>query len=377
MSPCPWPQTTGLEGWLRSFLQGTWLGRNVVRAFWKILGDDAIALNKLHDHPETKKLVPWRGAFEVSNCLSIHNYPSSFFDLVRQGKIKVVIDEVQSFKEGRELLLKSGDKLEVDAVVCATGWEVANTLRFEPESLEKELGLPTVRQILKSPGSLHALSPRYLHPQPDVTSLETTRLTDIPLQTNPLGPEEEALIHRTESNLLEQYPVLQRDTSRTNHLDPALRHTQTPNTSQQPYRFHRFMVPPAFLHSHSIAFAGSLYCLGSFPLAYIQSLWISAYFDDKLSLPFEADEKVVEKVYRDTQYCVLRTAGGGYGRTAPDVVFDSLPYFDVLLRDLGLEARRKGEWWKEIVASYGPEDWRGLVAEWEMKQDQIDQKKTV
>ena len=144
MSPCPWASTTGLEGWLRSFFHGTWLGRKVVTAFWKILGDDAIALNKLHDHPETAKLVPWRGAFEVGNCLSIHNYPSNFFDLVREGRIKIVFDEVERFEAGREVLLKSGEKLTVDAVVCATGWEVGHTIRFEPEELERKLGLSTV-----------------------------------------------------------------------------------------------------------------------------------------------------------------------------------------------------------------------------------------
>jgi hypothetical protein len=148
MSPCPWARTTGLEGWVRSFLHTTWLGRKVVTAFWKILGDDAIALNKLNEHPETKKLVPWRGAFEVSNCLSIHNYPTSFFELVREGRVKVVIDEVQSLEAGREVLLKSGGKLQVDAVVCATGWQVGHTLRFEPDGLEKQLGLPTVSVAL-------------------------------------------------------------------------------------------------------------------------------------------------------------------------------------------------------------------------------------
>jgi hypothetical protein len=145
MSPCPWAQTTGLEGWLRSFFHHTWLGRKVVAAFWKILGDDAIALNKLNEHPETKKLVPWRGAFEVSTCLGIHNYPTDFFELVREGRIKVVFDEVQSFEAGSEVLLRSGDKLSVHAVVCATGWEVSNTLQFKSDGLEKKLGLPTVR----------------------------------------------------------------------------------------------------------------------------------------------------------------------------------------------------------------------------------------
>jgi hypothetical protein len=145
MSPCPWAQTTGLEGWLRSFLHTTWFGHKIVRAFWKILGDDAIALNKLNEHPETAKLVPWRGAFEVSNCLSIHNYPTNFFELVKEGRIKVMFDEVQGFEVGKDVMLKNGSRLQVDAVVCATGWEVGHTLKFAPDELEKQLGLPTVR----------------------------------------------------------------------------------------------------------------------------------------------------------------------------------------------------------------------------------------
>jgi hypothetical protein len=147
MSPCPWARTSGLEGWIRALLHRTRLGRKVVSAFWKILGDDVIALNKLHDHPATEKLVPWRGAFEVANDLSIHNYPTNFYDLVREGKIKVVIDEVERFGAGWEVLLKGGGKSieKLDAVICATGWEACNTIRWEPESLNKKLALASVR----------------------------------------------------------------------------------------------------------------------------------------------------------------------------------------------------------------------------------------
>ncbi|KAL5395157.1 hypothetical protein PMIN03_005233 [Paraphaeosphaeria minitans] len=52
------------------------------------------------------------------------------------------------------------------------------------------------------------------------------------------------------------------------------------------------------------------------------------------------------------------------------MVFDSLPYFDALLRDLGLEDKRKGtvlgckHWVAESFQSYGPKDYEGLVDEW-------------
>ncbi|KAH4048145.1 hypothetical protein HBI82_211240 [Parastagonospora nodorum] len=355
MSPCPWARTIGLEGWIRALLHRTRLGRMVVSAFWKILGDDVIALNKLHNHPETEKLVPWRGAFEVANDLSIHNYPTNFYDLVREGKIKVVIDEVERFGAGWEVLLKDGGNSieKLDAVVCATGWEACNTIRWEPESLNKKLALAS---------------------------------------TSPLDLYEAAMIQNASHSLREHFPILDRNTSRTNHPDPSLRDTRDSHPSDytsltdkhpspdpfpfpQPKRLHRFMVPPNTLQSRSLAFAGALYTLGTYPAAYIQSLWISAYFADQL--PLGSHEEVLNRTYRDSQYCALRAAGG-YGRSAPDLVWDTLPYFDVLMEDLGMGKGMFGGAGKGMFAGHGPEDWRGCVGKWEERmRDRGDRKKGV
>jgi thioredoxin reductase len=331
MSPCPWARTTGLEGWLRSFLHRTWLGRKIVNAFWGVLGEDAIALTKLDAHPETKKLRPWRGAFEVGNALSIHNYPTNFWDLVREGKIKILIDEIDNLYGEKQVVLKSGKVLEVDAVVCATGWQQGYTFKFKPEGLEKELGVPS---------------------------------------SLPLISGESALIQKTEAELYVQFPYLkERDTSRTGHPDPSLRYAQQPDSMQQPYRLCRFITPPSTLPDRNIAFAGALHCLGTFPCAYIQSLWITSYFDGSMSLPSSSPPQIKKETYRNTQYCVISGAMS-YGRILPDLVFDSLPYFDTLLGDLGIEGRRKGGvlGLRECVKSYGPEDYRGLLEGMEVRQ---------
>ncbi|KAI4930657.1 uncharacterized protein J4E92_004489 [Alternaria infectoria] len=327
MSPCPWAPTTGIEGWLRSFFHRTWLGRKIVGAFWNILGEDAIALNGLDKHPETKKLRPWRGAFEVGNALSIHNYPDSFFELVKDGKVKVIVDDIEGLYGERQVVLKSGKVLEADAVVCATGWRKGYTFRFEPQELEKQLGLPS---------------------------------------TLALTPEETALIRKSEETLYTEYPYLkERDTSRIHHPDPSLRYAEQPSSNAQPYRLHRFMVPPKGMKERNIAFAGAAHCLFTFPCAYIQSLWITAYFDGTLSLP-SSPTKALEETYRNTQYCVLRGAMS-YGHTLPDLVFDTMPYLDTLLRDLGMQERRKGGGVRECVSSYGPEDYRGLLEDAEVR----------
>ncbi|KNG47530.1 flavin-binding monooxygenase-like protein [Stemphylium lycopersici] len=307
MSPCPWAATSGLEGWLRSFFQRTWLGRKITTGFWNILGEDAIALNGLDKHPETKKLRPWRSAFEVGNALSIHNYPTSFFDLVRQGRIKVLIDDIAALQDTQQVLLKSGSVLQADAVVCATGWQKGYTFRFQPQELEKELGVPS---------------------------------------SQPLIDEERSLVESAEETLFAQFPYLEeRDTTRVAHPDATLRSTpQQPHQQQdQPYRLHRFITPPRLLQTRNIAFAGALHCLGSFPCAYIQALWITSFLDGSMALPQSPPSAILQETYRDTQYCVLRGAMS-YGHTLPDLVFDTLPYFDTLLADLGVEGRgrRKG-----------------------------------
>lgn len=75
---------------------------------------------------------------------------------------------------------------------------------------------------------------------------------------------------------------------------------------------------------------------------------------------------------------------GGYGDTAPDLVFDSLSYFDVLMGDLGLDGRRLGGngegkgtcgwWWREWFGCYGPQNYKGLVREWVEKEEGLERK---
>lgn len=174
-------------------------------AFWNILGEDAIALNGMDKHPETKKLRPWRGAFEVGNALSIHNYPNSFFEMVKEGKIKVIIDDIASLYGEQQVILKSGQVLETDAVVCATGWQKGYTFRFEPRELEKELGLPT---------------------------------------TSPPTPEEAALIQRSEETLYTEFPYLRE--GHKSRLPPQ------PLPSPYPTANYRYAaLPPAPLYGTS------------------------------------------------------------------------------------------------------------------------------
>jgi len=64
----------------------------------------------------------------------------------------------------------------------------------------------------------------------------------------------------------------------------------------------------------------------------------------------------------------------GYGAHYPDFVFDTLPYFDVLLQDLGLKNERKGGV-RELGEAYGPKDYSGLLDELKVSVRETEGKK--
>ena len=61
----------------------------------------------------------------------------------------------------------------------------------------------------------------------------------------------------------------------------------------------------------------------------------------------------------------------GSGKSRPDMAFETIPYIDSLLRDLGLNPDRKAGWWREIFEYYGVQDYKGLVDEWMDKEARV------
>lgn len=55
----------------------------------------------------------------------------------------------------------------------------------------------------------------------------------------------------------------------------------------------------------------------------------------------------------------------GYGAVLPDLVFDSLPYTDRPMKDLGLNVYRKGSGWlANLTEPHMPSDYSEIVNEW-------------
>lgn len=317
-SPCIWGYADGYSG-IRDFFHGTAFGRKIVDTFWGILRDDVVSLNGYDKHSETKKLKPWTDPFFTGSSLSILNYNTNFFELVRDGKIKVHIADIDSLS-GSNVCLSTGETLTTDVLVCVTGWRHHPPIKFLPDGIDDELGLP---HFSKQPDKVARKAD-------DEILTRFPRLKDQPVPNPRAKP-----LHALPSN------------------SPA---AIQPN---QPYRLYRFMIPPALINDRSIAFAGALMTISTPLIAQTQALWLSSYFDGKI----HPEEDITYETILHSQFGKWRYPAG-YGARFPDFAFDALPYLDMLLSELGLSTHRKRGRMAEWFTPYGPEDYKDLIDEW-------------
>lgn len=317
-SPCIWGDEDGYSS-MRYYYHQTWIGRQLVDIFWSILSNDIFSLVGFDRHPEMKKLKPWSSAFWTGSGLGILNYPTDFMELVRNGTIRVHIADVSRLSADA-VHLSSGETLKADAVVCATGWKAHPPLKFLPDRIDAQLGLP--------------------------------------YYASPDSPEQ-AQAQKADAEIMERFPRL-RDQP---HVKVRGGDAGTTDKANQPFRLYRFMAPPSMLNTHDIAFAGMITTVTTSVCAEVQGLWISAYLDGKLDrLPVSEDD-ARRTTLLHSQFGRWRYPCG-YGARFPDTVFDAVPYLDMLLKDVGVRNHRKAGATAEIFEPYGPEDYKDIVAEW-------------
>jgi hypothetical protein len=120
-SPCPWGNEDGYLK-IRQFLHSTWLGRWIVKGFWKVMSNDVITLNGYEKNDLVGQLKPWNSVMWSGSGVSIHNYDTSFWDLVREGKIRIHTTDVERL-DGNTVFLENGTKISIGVVVCVAGWK--------------------------------------------------------------------------------------------------------------------------------------------------------------------------------------------------------------------------------------------------------------
>lgn len=317
MAPCPWGREDGF-GSIRGFLHGTILGRWIVDIFWKVLSADVITANGYDSHPELKKLKPWHSAFWIGSGLSILNYQKPLFDLVKEGKIRVHIGQIDHMEE-KTVVLADGTRLHADVVICSTGWKKESPIKFQGLG-PHQFGL-------------------------DVSPTEKIKLNQ-----------------KADQDVLNMFPRLSKQ--------PELRFTPK---DADPLRLYRFIVPSGYIFSRNIAWVGAVSTVSTALCATVQGHWTAAYLSNQLDRLPSTRGEVTEEIMLHTQWGKWRYPCG-YGATLPDFVFEGLSYIDMLLRDMGIKNNRKRNWFAELTEPYLPQDLAGLVEEWQATHDVVKKK---
>lgn len=245
---------------------------------------------------------------------------------MRNGTIRVHIADITHLSKNA-VHLSNGNTLESDILICGTGWKDTPPINFVTK---RELGLPGHSSAVAS-----------------------------------------GFVPKADATILEQFPKL-KDQPPPRKYKPVTGNLK--DTVPEPYRHYRFMVPPAFIDSRTLAFAGAYRSPATTIISQVQALWITAFFSQDLeSLKSESDEitmsnQVLYETVLHTQFSKWRYSRG-FGARFPELWFDCLPYVDQLLKDMGVENRRKATWWQERFTPYAPKDYVGIVGEYLERRD--------
>ncbi|KAL9051414.1 MAG: hypothetical protein Q9162_006021 [Coniocarpon cinnabarinum] len=224
-------------------------------------------------------------------------------------------DEIDHLR-GREVCLKSGKCLQTDAILLGTGWR--NSLDYMSPSLRASLGLPYLLTAELNRDEATAAR-RWFQREQDA-----------------------------DVNITAAFPVL---------ADPPTAHARSP-VHESPFRLYNLVVSLDD-DTRSFACIGQINTSSYFRTGEIQSLWVTAYFDGKLTLPpleQRADDVAHFVAWNRKRY--LRS-----GEEGNVVVFDTLRYTDRLLDEVGLESYHKG-WLAHYLTPNRARDYAGLRDEY-------------
>ena len=202
--------------------------------------------------------------------------------------MQVERDDILELDKGI-IRLTNGIEIHTEALLCGTGW-----LRYHgffSEAERRRLGLPHTPD-------------KYL----DDKSWEELEKT-------------------ADDAVLTQFPMLR--------SPPP--HTQ-PDRTLTPYRLYNGIAP---LNDDTIVFLGYVRVPNAFRSAEYQALWAMVYLDKKMPNP-PSESQMRDEIAFQTAWCRRRYLNNG--RLGNYIYYDLIWYTDKLMRELGLEERRKG-WW--------------------------------
>ena len=311
-SPCTFG---GLDGsaWWRWLLHSTRIGRKVVSGYWSNVYNQALTEAGYLNHPNLKALLPDCEWFDVGTGLASLNYPTDILEFVRSGQVKVYREDISHLSD-HTVNLKNGTTLRSDAFIASSGWEWRPTVTFKPDSLHASLGVAS---------SEHTEEQKAFWSDMD---------------------------NKADREIFSRFPILRsRPYPPRADEDVLAVAGKGDRVQHSPTRLYRLIAPPLLAANgdRSLAFAGQGANISHTIKSAITGIWIYAFFNDKLAIDPRRDLGEEKVAYESAllQRWSYRRHTYGFGQRFVDFVWDAIPWNDVLLKDLGMNPRRKkGSW---------------------------------
>ena len=340
--PCIWSHFDGF-GITERLLQRTWLGKWIIPTTQSFLISWMHRCTGLSADPESRKLMPDQNLLWYGSGSAITNYPTDFYQFIRNGQVEVIKKDISCLASGNVIKFTDGWAVSTDALICGTGWDHIPCIEFFPESIHAKIGIPSRMYSAEQAAQWNVLD------------------------------------QKADSEILERLPILLED-----RPDKPRQHKPSAEPPT-PWRLWRGIALPD-LEFRDIVFLGMMSCPQTCLRAEISALWAYAYMSDNLEEPVKListkpsrkidsqDERLYDTAIFQ-RYGFWRTPYG-HGAKYADAVLEGLPYFDMLLQDLGLKTWRKGwGWFGELFGGgYWQGDYKGLIEEWKERQRVRDTK---
>ncbi|KAJ9502447.1 hypothetical protein H2202_001568 [Exophiala xenobiotica] len=324
-SPCLWNDGFSM---IRDFLHSTTLGKMIAQKFWANLHAAVVADCGMRNHEKTSVLEPETSPFWYGTASGVYKFDKDIYTMIKTGQVCVHREDISHLSPGHIHFTKDNTSIQVDALITATGFSAHPTLSFTPASTHSDLGIPSTHLT-------HAQQAFWA----DLNQTADLRIA-------------------TQFPRLLSGPFLSPSSSTIKQYNPGA----DPDLDYSPFRLYRGIAPPGptTRGDHSLAFVSMFSNLANTPRCELQCLWAYAYLNHKLDIDTQT---VFDETALMARFAHFR-APFGHGRFFPDLVFDQLPYFDLLLQDLKLPYWRKPNLIAELFGSYRASDYKGVVQEW-------------
>ncbi|KAH6616035.1 cofactor FMO1 FAD enzyme [Chaetomium sp. MPI-SDFR-AT-0129] len=313
------------DGAGHQFFQRTYLGRFLAWLFWLALNwiaDRHAGYSKSENASKLRPMPHGNGVFWANAGLGAASVPG-YWQVFHSGDCTVHRTDIQSFHDTHTVRLADGTRFQTDFVILSTGFDKSYHV-FGPD-LQHNLGLA-------------------------------------------VGPEEQqkwtVLGAAADKTVDELFPALRKPPAglgRSKTVAEAGTDTKEHAALHGPSNHYRRLIVPALAAAgdRSIIFPGFIHTIYTPIVAEVQALWGVTFLlglHDPPSLGSMEGEVALWNAWSRKRY-------GVQGQKHAYAIYDFLPYIDVLLRDLGVNPRRKKNWFAHWFAPTYPREYKGLVDE--------------